>query len=66
MPTKPRTPQIFFGRDSELAQIIHMIFTNIGSHPARIAILGPGGYGKTTLANAVLTHDRVRSIMAPL
>ncbi|KAI0291398.1 P-loop containing nucleoside triphosphate hydrolase protein [Multifurca ochricompacta] len=60
MPTGPRTPQIFFGRDAELAQIIHMIFTNIGSHPARIAILGPGGYGKTTLSNAVLTHDRVR------
>ncbi|KAI0289563.1 hypothetical protein BC826DRAFT_601922 [Russula brevipes] len=37
-----------------------MIFTNIGSSPARIAILGPGGYGKTTLANAVLTHPRTR------
>ncbi|KAI0291032.1 hypothetical protein B0F90DRAFT_441653 [Multifurca ochricompacta] len=65
MPTKPRTPQIFFGRDAELSQIIHMIFTNIGSHPARIAILGPGGYGKTTLANAVLTHDRVREYYGP-
>ncbi|KAI0291649.1 hypothetical protein B0F90DRAFT_1823673 [Multifurca ochricompacta] len=51
----PSKPQIFFGRDTELAQIIHMIFTNIGSHPAHIAILGPGGHGKTTLANAVLT-----------
>ncbi|KAI0291647.1 P-loop containing nucleoside triphosphate hydrolase protein, partial [Multifurca ochricompacta] len=56
----PSKPQIFFGRDTELAQIIHMIFTNIGSHPAHIAILGPGGHGKTTLANAVLTHDRVQ------
>jgi hypothetical protein len=37
-----------------------MIFTNLGSRPARIAILGPGGYGKTTLANAVLTHHRVQ------
>ncbi|KAI0289026.1 hypothetical protein B0F90DRAFT_1826865 [Multifurca ochricompacta] len=26
-------PQIFFGCNTELAQIIHMIFTNIGSHP---------------------------------
>jgi len=25
-----------------------MIFANIGFHPARVAILGPGGYGKTT------------------
>ena len=56
----PSTPQIFFGRDTELSQIIGMIFANIGSHPARIAILGPGGYGKTALANAVLSHDRVQ------
>ncbi|KAH9990498.1 hypothetical protein BJV77DRAFT_963347 [Russula vinacea] len=60
MPRGPRSPQIFFGRDSELSEIIHMIFTHVNSRPARIAILGPGGYGKTTLANAVLTHQRVR------
>ena len=53
-------PQIFFGRDAELAQIVQMITTNIGSRPARIAILGPGGYGKTTLAYAVLTVDVIR------
>jgi tetratricopeptide (TPR) repeat protein len=56
----PSVPQMFFGRDAELAQIIDMIFTNVGSGPARIAILGPGGYGKTTLANAALTHPRVQ------
>ena len=56
----PNTPQIFFGRDSELAQIVQMITTNLGSRPARIAILGPGGYGKTTLAHAVLTVDVIR------
>ena len=60
LPQEPRSPQIFFGRDSELAEIIDMIFADVGSHPARIAILGPGGYGKTTLANAVLTDSRVR------
>ncbi|KAI0290393.1 hypothetical protein B0F90DRAFT_608081 [Multifurca ochricompacta] len=38
-----------------------MILTGIrGSRPARIAILGPGGYGKTTLANAALTHPQVQ------
>ena len=56
----PTVPQIFFGRDAEVMQIVQMITTNIGSRPARIAILGPGGYGKTTLAHAVLTVDTVR------
>ena len=35
-----------------------MIFS---SSPARIAILGPGGVGKTALALAVLTHEKVVS-----
>ena len=56
-PPKAPAPQMFFGRDVELSQILEMVF---GSHPARIAVLGPGGYGKTTLASAVLTHRRVR------
>jgi len=60
MPREPLLPHILFGRDSELAQIIHMIFTHVGSRPAHIAILGPGGYGKSTLANAVLTDDCVQ------
>jgi tetratricopeptide (TPR) repeat protein len=56
----PTVPQIFFGRDAEVAQIVHMITTNIGRRPARIAILGPGRYGKTTLVHAVLTVDTIR------
>jgi tetratricopeptide (TPR) repeat protein len=56
----PTVPQIFFGRDAEVAHIVHMVTTNVGRRPARIAILGPGGYGKTTLAHAVLTADTIR------
>jgi len=59
MTSKPPTPQNFFGREAELAYIVETIFNNVGTCPARIAILGPGGYGKTTLANAVLNHDHV-------
>jgi tetratricopeptide (TPR) repeat protein len=60
MTREPRSPPIFFGRDSELAQIIEMILANLRSSPAHIAILGPGGYGKTILANAVLTHASIQ------
>ncbi|KAI0295180.1 hypothetical protein B0F90DRAFT_1820668 [Multifurca ochricompacta] len=66
MPQEPRSPQIFFGRDTELAIILHMVFDGIQSRPARIAILGPGGYGKTTLANAALTHSVFKSTLGML
>ncbi|TFK36010.1 P-loop containing nucleoside triphosphate hydrolase protein [Crucibulum laeve] len=49
----PASPQIFNGRDKEQQQIITTIQQDTG---ARIAILGPGGIGKTTLALSVL-HD---------
>ena len=52
-------PQVFFGRDAELKTIVDLIFSS--TSPVRVAILGPGGVGKTTLAHAVLTHDQVVS-----
>ncbi|KAF8158777.1 hypothetical protein K438DRAFT_1860834, partial [Mycena galopus ATCC 62051] len=48
----PPSPEIFHGRDSELEHVINSLV--IGS--ARVAILGPGGMGKTALAVAAM-HD---------
>ncbi|KAJ7753546.1 hypothetical protein B0H16DRAFT_1886948 [Mycena metata] len=53
----PSRPKIFHGRDSEIQEIVKML-----QHPSpRIAILGPGGMGKTSLARAVLHHPEVIS-----
>ncbi|KAJ7813746.1 P-loop containing nucleoside triphosphate hydrolase protein, partial [Mycena olivaceomarginata] len=49
----PASPKMFYGRESELADLIT---TLLSEHPVRGAILGPGGIGKTTLAIAAL-HD---------
>ncbi|KAJ7108216.1 hypothetical protein C8R44DRAFT_744162 [Mycena epipterygia] len=51
----PGQPKIFHGRQSELENIV----TSITQHSAYIAILGPGGIGKTSLARAVLHHPEV-------
>jgi GTPase SAR1 family protein len=48
----PSKPKVFHGRDSELEGIIQIL----GLQPVRIAILGGGGMGKTSLARAVLHH----------
>ncbi|KAJ7136258.1 P-loop containing nucleoside triphosphate hydrolase protein, partial [Mycena filopes] len=51
----PASTQIFHGRESELADILKLF--NQG-HP-RIAILGAGGMGKTSLAKAVLHEETI-------
>ncbi|KAJ7620734.1 hypothetical protein DFH06DRAFT_64116 [Mycena polygramma] len=51
----PSEPTIFHGRDSELSEILQL-FTQ--ANP-RIAILGAGGMGKTTVARAVLHHAQI-------
>ncbi|KAJ7467853.1 P-loop containing nucleoside triphosphate hydrolase protein, partial [Mycena galericulata] len=51
----PAKPKIFHGRDQELNEIVHIL----KEKSARIAILGPGGIGKTSLAKAALHHSDV-------
>lgn len=52
----PGSPQIFHGRDTELQ---HVVSTLVAENSSRIAILGPGGIGKTSLALAVLYNQEV-------
>ncbi|KAJ7458583.1 P-loop containing nucleoside triphosphate hydrolase protein [Mycena latifolia] len=52
----PAKPKIFHGRESELNQILQS-FSN--REAPRIAILGPGGISKTSLAKAVLHHEDI-------
>ncbi|KAJ6592261.1 hypothetical protein DFH09DRAFT_1073324 [Mycena vulgaris] len=51
----PSEPKIFHGRESELSDILKLFM----QESPRIAILGAGGMGKTSLAKAVLHHPTV-------
>jgi Cdc6-like AAA superfamily ATPase len=51
----PSEPKIFHGRDSELSDILHLFSRGT----PRIAILGAGGMGKTSVARAVLHHTEI-------
>ncbi|KAJ7748616.1 hypothetical protein B0H16DRAFT_1319770 [Mycena metata] len=51
----PAEPKIFHGRESELADILK----HFEQSTLRIAILGAGGMGKTSLAQAVLHHEEI-------
>ncbi|KAJ7030954.1 hypothetical protein C8F04DRAFT_1236224, partial [Mycena alexandri] len=51
----PAEPKIFHGRDSELAAILKLFKQDT----PRIAILGAGGMGKTSLARIVLHHEEI-------
>lgn len=51
----PPKPQIFYGRKSELEDIIKIL----AQDSPRLAILGGGGMGKTSLAKAALHHPDI-------
>jgi Cdc6-like AAA superfamily ATPase len=51
----PAEPKMFHGRESELSHILQLF----GQGTPRIAILGAGGMGKTSLARAVIHHTEI-------
>ncbi|KAJ7146595.1 hypothetical protein C8R44DRAFT_845687 [Mycena epipterygia] len=53
----PAKPKILHGRESELEHIVE----TLQQEPARVAILGAGGMGKTSLAKAALHHPDIVS-----
>jgi hypothetical protein len=53
----PSKPKIFHGRESEVENIMKIL----SQESPRIAILGGGGMGKTSLARAVLHHPDTSS-----
>ncbi|KAJ7451884.1 hypothetical protein FB451DRAFT_1051042 [Mycena latifolia] len=53
----PAKPKIFHGRESELKEIVDIL-----QHESpRVAILGAGGMGKTSLAKATIHHPDIAS-----
>ncbi|KAJ6603294.1 hypothetical protein DFH09DRAFT_1124130 [Mycena vulgaris] len=51
----PAQPKIFHGREMELGKVVK----NLNEESPRIAILGAGGMGKTSLAKAALHHPSI-------
>ncbi|KAJ7168584.1 hypothetical protein C8R46DRAFT_237285 [Mycena filopes] len=60
LPLLPPQPKIFHGRETEMQALVEVLLRD----GARVAILGPGGIGKTSLASAAL-HDRAIALKYP-
>jgi hypothetical protein len=59
----PRAPVIFYGREGYVQTIVASIVESHASdRSARLAILGPGGMGKTPVAAAVVNHGDISSL----
>src|SRR5688572_10119960 len=54
LPARNPKPAIFYGREGFVDQAIDVILSENGAH---LAILGPGGIGKTAIARTIL-HDK--------
>ncbi|KAJ7289285.1 hypothetical protein C8J57DRAFT_1459327 [Mycena rebaudengoi] len=53
----PASPKIFHGREAELHDVVNVLLQS----SARLAILGTGGMGKTSVATAALHHPQVEA-----
>ena len=51
----PLPPRTFFGRDELIEKIV-----DLAENLVPIALIGPGGIGKTSIALTVLHHDRIK------
>ena len=51
----PPPPRDFFGRDELIEKIV-----GLAEHSTPIALIGPGGIGKTSIALSVLHHDQIK------
>ncbi|KAJ7635174.1 hypothetical protein FB45DRAFT_1057087 [Roridomyces roridus] len=58
----PGKPKIFHGREEDLQELVQLLL----QRPARVAVLGPGGIGKTSLATSALHHPDVCAKYAQL
>ncbi|KAH8810130.1 hypothetical protein DL96DRAFT_1821638 [Flagelloscypha sp. PMI_526] len=54
----PASPEIFIGRDTVVTNLVQTI---LSSSKPRVAILGPGGIGKTAIGTSIVQDPRITS-----
>ncbi|EIM81493.1 uncharacterized protein STEHIDRAFT_171844 [Stereum hirsutum FP-91666 SS1] len=60
----PLSPPRFFGREAFMDQAIKDITSSHVKHPARLAIIGPNGIGKSSLALQLLHTPQIEKIFS--